>query len=165
MGILIPVAVLFLFLMAVLYVILYNVSDNWPSRVQRLLRVGFAAIVVAGLLGCAYLYITTYALDAPSLEQGRGRAADLLIALEQYRASEGLYPPDLNALVPEYVAEIPRPAWRYVYGYKSCMSGERYVLAFREAKIPEGSCAYSSSSGEWRCSNDLPPYWWELCKW
>ena len=120
-------------------------------------------LVVVGLLGCVYLYTTAYAIDGPTLEQGRERARDLLIALEQYKASEGLYPADLETLVPRYLVEIPRPAWRYRYGYQRCMSGERYVLTFKEAKIPDGSCAYSSYSAQWKCSNDLPRNWWESC--
>ena len=165
MGIFIVAAVLFLSLMAVLYVFLHNASEHWPSSVQRPLRAGFATLVVVGLLGCAYLYVTTYAVDGPTLEQGRERADNLLIVLEQYKASEGLYPPDLDALVPAYLAEIPRPAWRYGYSYMQCTSGERFVLAFKEAKIPDGSCAYGSYSAEWKYSNDLPQHWRESCNW
>jgi hypothetical protein len=165
MGIHILVAALFTFLMAVLYVTLYNVSDPWPSSVRRSLRVGFAALVVAGLLGCAFLYTTTYAIDAPTLERGRERSDTLLTALEQYKASEGLYPPDLDALVPAHLAEMPRPAWRCAYAYRRCASGKGYVLAFKAARIPDGSCAYSSTSREWKCSDDLPRNWRESCSW
>ena len=44
MGIFIVAAVLFLSLMAVLYVFLYNASEHWPSSVQRPLRAGFATL-------------------------------------------------------------------------------------------------------------------------
>jgi hypothetical protein len=85
--------------------------------------------------------------------------------LQRYRAAEGRYPPDLDALVPSYLAVVPRAGWRYVYGYHRCGAGDRYVLAFREAGVPDGSYAYSSASGEWRCSGDLPPGRRESCNW
>jgi hypothetical protein len=165
MGMFILIAVLFLCLMAVLYVVVLNASEHWRSSLQRPLRAGIVALVVVGLLGCVYLYVTAYAVDAPTLEQGRERASDLLTALERYKALEGVYPPTLDTLVLVDLPEIPRPAWRYRYGYWRCMSGEQYVLWFKEAKVPDGSCAYSSYSGEWKCSNDLPMNWQKSCNW
>jgi hypothetical protein len=104
-------------------------------------------------------------VDGPTLEQGRERASDLHAALEQVKATQGRYPPDLETLVPDYRDEIPRPAWRYGYVYRQCASGEGYVLSFKEAKIPDGICACSSGSGEWKCSADLPWNWQASCDW
>jgi hypothetical protein len=165
MGMFVLIAVFYLALMAALYVALANVSAYWRASIQRPMRAGIAVLAVAGLLGCAYAYVTVYAVDAPTLEQGRERAGSLVIALERYKAVEGSYPYDLDVLVPAYLVKIPRPAWRYRYSYRRCTSGAQYVLSIKEVKIPDGSCAYSSYSSEWKCADDLPQNWRTSCNW
>jgi hypothetical protein len=72
MGMFVLFGMLFLVLMAVLYVLLYNASEQWRLGLRRLLPVGIAVLAVAGLLGDAFLYVTVFAVDGPTLEQGRG---------------------------------------------------------------------------------------------
>ena len=119
-------------------------------------------LVLILLFGCVYLYVTFFALDAASLQVGRARASDLLAALEQYRHDTESYPSALDQLVPDYLPSIPRPAWRYEYSYQACSQGTGYILYFRGRGDNDKWCGYSSGTGVWKCTDSIPPYYYDL---
>lgn len=137
-------------------------SGEWlGAQKRRLLRLFVALTVLVVVGGCSYLFITFYALDGPSIEQGRERASELLATLEKYREAHGQYPAVIEALVPEYLPSIPRPAWRYEYTYDACSDGTGYILYFELAGTADDWCGYSSGAGQWKCTDSLPPYFYD----
>jgi hypothetical protein len=128
---------------------------------RRLLRPVVALAVLVAIAGCSYLCITFYTLDGPSLEQGRERASELLAALGGYREAKGRYPAAIEALVPEYLTSTPRPAWRYEYTYIACSDGTGYILFFPLRGSSDDWCGYSSGAGEWKCTDSIPPYFYD----
>ena len=122
-------------------------------------------LAVALLIVCAgsvYLYVTIFAVDAASFEQGQARAEGLLVALEQYRQDTGAYPRTMESLVPDYLSAMPRPARRYEYLYKVCANGTGYILYFRLAGANDEWCGYGTGTKEWKCTDSIPPYYYDM---
>ena len=134
-----------------------RINAGWRAFLRLLPALAIAVVVG----GCSYLYVAFYAVDGPSLEQGRERAGELLVALEKYKEARGRYPPAIEALVPEHLASIPRPAWRYRYTYEACTDGTGFTLFFPQRGTSDGWCGYSSGPGEWKCTDSLPPYFYD----
>lgn len=111
---------------------------------------------------CTYLYVTIFAVDAASFEQGQARAEGLLTALEQHRQDTGAYPRMMASLVPEYLSAIPQPARRYEYSYEACSNGAGYILYFRLAGANDEWCGYSTGTKEWKCTDSIPPCYYDM---
>jgi len=110
----------------------------------------FSAVVI---LVCLALYISFYAIDGPSFQQGQERASELIAALEQYKRDSGEYPSNLCLLVPDYLSIIPRPAWRYKYGYYTYgphSHPTEYRIDFRLKKSADDWGCYSSETKKWQ---------------
>lgn len=139
-----------------------NSKSHIPSRsILRPILGVFAVVVLLGCVGCTYLYITIFAVDAASFEQGQERAGELLIALKQYEQDNGKFPAIVEDLVPKYLSAIPRPARRYEYIYDACSDGSGYILYFRLARSNDEWCGYSSGAEEWKCTDSIPPYYYD----
>ncbi|MEZ4727066.1 MAG: hypothetical protein R3E79_08035 [Caldilineaceae bacterium] len=135
-----------------------HMAKRRSSRIVSLVILSF--IIIVGI-GCSALYISFYAIDGASPQQGKQRANELLASLEKHKGKTGKYPSELNQLVPEYLPAIPHPAWRYAYTYEACQHGEGYTLYFRQAKDADNYCGYSSKAQQWTCTDSLPPYFYD----
>lgn len=79
------------------------------------------------------LVLASFFTCQASAEQGRDGARRLARALEQYRASQGVYPQQLSALVPQRMEALPQASWRWgdqPFGY-SLGAGGRPWLGWR----------------------------------
>jgi hypothetical protein len=128
-------AVLFQLLRLLYYLIGWNKHGLAGSGVRLLIWV--AAMVGAG------------AIHAQYADQARKNGEALVAVLQSYRAREGRYPPNLEALVPRDVAAVPVPASPpgspRKFHYR--LSGEHfrlmYVTGFRMGS------EFSSENGKW----------------
>ena len=104
---------------------------------------------------CFFSYVWLNNLDGPTLEQGQGRAAPLIQALDAYRNKNGAYPNDLQKLVPAYLVTLPRPAWRYDYFYRTDDDRSQFSLNFEERGQARGDgfCGYRSATAQWQCTD------------
>ena len=117
------------------------------------------SIIGLPVLGCSCmaLCIQMMALGGPSAEQGQQRADDIIIALEVYRQAYGKHPADLEQLIPDFLPQIPRPAWEYEYYYDVCPEGIGYGLSFRLGGSDD-YCGFNSETAKWTCTDS---YWYD----
>jgi hypothetical protein len=97
-----------------------------------------------------------FEFDGPSIEQGEQRAQPLIQALYAYRQDTGRHPADIHQLVPSYLAQVPKPGWRFYYTYDPCADGPGYRVEF-QIRAAGGECAYISSVQTWRCHESMKP--------
>ncbi len=121
---------------------------------------GCLALFGVGLclfFGCALIFVAQlYGIDGPTVQEGQVRAETLLNALEQYKTDTGIYPPDLQTLIPAYLPEIPRPAPRWEYIYTVETNGEGFVIFFEVGRNFDGDyCEYEREAKAWRCSDAI----------
>lgn len=76
----------------------------------RRFQLALPLVVLAGLAVGVGIYWWAHR-DAGRLEETRRLGAELVAALEAYRADRGEYPETLDDLVPDYLARIERPTW------------------------------------------------------
>ena len=74
---------------------------------KRQIKWAVAAVIVLGAIGVAAYKAQEQEAGWRAMEQD---AAPVLAALERYKAEKGGYPRELAALVPAYVADLPRCA-------------------------------------------------------
>jgi hypothetical protein len=71
-----------------------------------------AEIVVATLALAAGIGVYAWAHnDQGPLEESKARGAEVVRALTAYHQDHGTYPEELDALVPDYLSEVPQPTW------------------------------------------------------
>ena len=113
--------------------------------------------VLCLFFGCVLVILAQfYRVDGPTVQEGQTRAQPLLAALEQYKINNGSYPSDLQALIPVYLSEIPRPAPRWEYTFEVTGNGDGFVLSFEAGRNFDGDyCEYYSETQVWRCSDTI----------
>jgi len=91
-------------------------------------------------------------VQALDMSTTHGRAARLLVALEQARAARGAYPESLNELVPEYLEAVPIDTWTGVpLLYRAEHAGEGYTLY----------AAGADAQNHGGTDNPVPLYTWD----
>lgn len=109
------------------------------GRRSGLFRLVAGALLLASIFGSAQI---AAALQRSARDQA---ALDLLVALEAYKKDRNTYPDTLEELVPDYVAEVPRPAIGLIrdeddrFDYSNY--GDSYALEF--ASVLWVQCQYS----------------------
>ena len=95
-------------------------------------------------------------LDQPTAQEGQERAEELIKALEQYKADTGMYPTELDALVPNYLTAIPQPARGAQYEYELLSNGAEFTISFDVGISIDGDyCEYISKTRIWQCSDKI----------
>lgn len=127
-------------------------KDQNKGVFLKVLPLFFLWIIVLTISGLIMvLGIWFYNLDAPTIETGEEKAKPLLNAIQNYKQETGSYPVSLQSLVPEYISDIPAPAWRHDYCYDRRRDGESFTLAFvpNGEVIGDGWNVYSSKLNTW----------------
>jgi hypothetical protein len=109
-------------------------------------------VLLATFFSCLWSLIWFYNLDAPSHENGSQKAQPLIDAIQAYHQRTGEFPTSLQALVPEYFPEIPKPDWRHQFEYGRSSNKNSFGVAFvpRGEAIGDGWYVYCSSRNEWQ---------------
>ena len=113
--------------------------DSAEAQRSGLFRLVAGALLLVAIFGSSRIAAT---LQRTARDQ---TALDVLVALEAYKQSRGSYPETLDELVPDFVAEVPRPAIglyrdeddRFAYSNY----GDSYALEF--ASVLWVQCQYS----------------------
>lgn len=93
------------------------------STIRRLLYAG-AAI-------CALYVIGTWILGGNPTPRNVDNGDRIIAALDKYKAGNGAYPPSLNALVPEYLSEVPEAHGRGMkWDYNVRRNNRQFRLTF-----------------------------------
>jgi len=113
--------------------------DATLARSSGLFRLAAGALLLVAIFGSSRI-------AAGMQRTARDRTAlDVLVALEAYKHDRGTYPETLDELVPDYFAEIPRPAIGLIrdeddrFAYSNY--GDSYALEF--ASVLWVQCQYS----------------------
>jgi hypothetical protein len=109
------------------------------------------ALSLAIALLCSSTQVWFYNLDAPGIDKGQEMAQPVIAAIVSYRQMQGKYPDQLDDLIPEYIAAIPKPSWRHSYCYDLREDGLSFTLAFvpQGEAIGDGWNVYSSKLQAW----------------
>lgn len=133
---------------------LNSVLTPIERAIQRISKRWLVLSLLASVIfGCIFMYVTVYAIDAASYQQGQANADGLLAALEIYQQATGQYPAALTDLVPQYLPLIPRPAPRHKYEYIACRQGNGYLLYYRLQGTAGKYCGYGDKLQTWQCVN------------
>jgi hypothetical protein len=139
-------------------------------------RTSAASFVVAGALLIASIKAGQWHAEW-FLARGRdGIAPEVIAALERYRAAHDAYPPTLDALLPEQLAEIrqPRIGWldwdEEVFTYTEL--GDSFLLEFSgplwvqcaysppyEEEVAEAEAGGEKLEAAWSCERKPPRLW------
>ena len=115
------------------------------SRWVRLMPVAILAIALGA--GCARL-LEDWS-DA-SVAESQLRGGRIAAALERYRRDQMTYPADLDALVPQYLAEIEPPvAGNGAWVYTPLDRNAAYNLCFGGSRDDSPSHIYDSRTQKW----------------
>jgi hypothetical protein len=128
---------------------LNTLIDRIVERIPA--RLALITLFVGAIFGCVFLYANVYAIDTADYQQGQERAGDLVMALETYKHATGKYPVTLADMVPQYVLQILRPAWRYEFEYLTCRQGAGYLLYYRLQATAGKYCGYGDRLQTWQC--------------
>ncbi len=118
-----------------------GLASRAPSDAGRLgfYRFAAGAVLLLAIFG-------SYRIASLSQRAARDQTAlDVLVALEAYKKDRATYPETLDELVPDYVAEVPRPAIGLIrdeddrFAYSNY--GDSYALEF--ASVLWVQCQYS----------------------
>jgi hypothetical protein len=106
-------------------------------------------LVLAVLAAAAWFYFKPLPPGkGPDADHGKRVAGALIQTLESYRSARGLYPPDLDDLVPDYLSGVP------VLGNGSSFSytrlGANYKLSFNYSNPLPVHCIYEPTT-HWSC--------------
>ena len=110
---------------------------------------------------------TTPALDPTraaveaEIVAGMEQGTEIIEALEAHEDARGGYPEALDALVPEYLAELPLTLMRQPYYYRRFETGELlaseiYWLSFRVMRQEHVVCTYFKRLEAWDCNFESP---------
>lgn len=86
--------------------------------------------------------------DEITLNQAQGQG--VIQAIEDYRMQKGSLPQDLNALVPDYLTELPQTIYQEPFSYYR-ESARQYYLCFEVTAEKNMGCCYSSRLTSWDC--------------
>lgn len=103
-----------------------------PRSLAPWLVFGFA--LLAGV--AVYVYAHR---DVGDIETAKAQGAQIVDALEAYRAAEGSYPETLDALVPGYLPRLDPPAWGMEWEYRrreESPGGFQLMVAANTSRFP-----------------------------
>jgi len=122
-------------------------------KVKRLLTTAAAFILLLALPGCLLELLTTTAVQGElasqsaatsqkALQHAQGQTGQMQLnqAIQTYRAEKGVNPPSLEALVPNYIQEIPVQANGQPYSYDPS-TGQLLGSAPQQPQAPSGPTA------------------------
>ncbi len=111
------------------------------GKVKVLLKISAYGLCLGGIL----LAHAMHRADA------RENAAPLIAAIEHYHLKNGTYPQTTKELVPDYLAELPRPTWRYNPGnYLLNINPEERIAVIWWPAHVRVMLTYDLITGEWR---------------
>lgn len=100
---------------------------------------------VSGVAILAMITVSTYFASSLQRTARDETALEVLLALEAYKREQKTYPDDLEALVPDYLAEIPRPRIGLILDEDDAFTytgfGDSYALEF--SSVLWVQCAYN----------------------
>lgn len=133
------------FLIGVCLLLFYLPRSLWAKkyaacRRDRLLRLAIYMTAIA----------LVFALRIINSDIAKQRAAQVITAVESYKAKNGAYPERLQQLVPEFLPGIPAKAKPTLMdtGFHYRASAQRHVLSY-VAMPPFGRLEYSFESRDW----------------
>ncbi len=85
----------------------------------------------------------------------------IIRAIEAFHNAQGIYPPNLDALVPDYFPVIPVTTTDQIFYYRlfdpsGPMASEVYWLSFRLEYKPHTICTYLRRLDYWDCNPESP---------
>ncbi len=102
----------------------------------------FVTLVRQGVINLAW--------TEANIEASRDRASGIIAALGEYHAAHGAYPERLDALTPEYLAELPTPvAGVDEWTYGATDGGDQFILQFSANEQDNPTSWYESRHGGW----------------
>lgn len=106
--------------------------------------------------------LTSVFLSACNIANNKTRSGlePVIVALELYRNDRGIYPYELDGLVPKYLPELPQTPKKYTYS-TNC---REFYLIFNHHWIRQGFGwvdGYCSKTNKWYVSEDTEPP--EIC--
>lgn len=135
--------------------------NNQTNASKASRRILFFTTILFGTCLCLGCFLASSlplykTLDQPTAEQGQQKADGLIKALERYKNETGVYPSDVDLLVPNYLDTIPQPAWNTRYDYELQSEGDEFILYFDVGISIDGDyCEYSSRTRSWYCSDKI----------
>jgi hypothetical protein len=106
-------------------------------------------LVLAILAAAAWFYFKPLPPgQGPEAARGKHVAGALIQTLETYRSAHGMYPPDMDALVPDYLAGVPTLGSGSSFSYTRL--GSNYRLSFNYSNPLPVHCYYEPST-HWSC--------------
>jgi hypothetical protein len=116
-----------------------------------MIRRHLAVVIIALMIGIVACGISDEAPgEGAKAEKGYELSATIIDALETYRAENGGYPDTLDALVPDYLAQLP--ADPVIDSFNYVPQDDGYKLSFHYYGPGVNTCDYSSASEAWDCS-------------
>lgn len=113
-----------------------------------ILIVLFGTCILTSLWIAVDYLVVEPAKEREQSERNRQLCQPILDALQRYRQKEGAYPSNLDALVPNYIDQIPRMLNGEVPKYERTSSS--YALAYSYAGRALYLCQYKPES-RWEC--------------
>lgn len=101
-------------------------------------------VAVGALLGAVVVRLYLRA-ERRQGAAARARAEQVISACQQYRRDRGAYPDRLQALLPDYLQQLPSAKWGKPFSYDS---GQRHVLGWTEWE-PFGRWYYVLEEERW----------------
>lgn len=130
-----------------------NSRSRWNGFTESRIPL-FSAIV---LLSSAASACTRPSDREALIAEGKRQAGPVIEALGRYRAEKGGYPDSWVALVPDYVAALPRDGGGLDFSYSHNAGKAIYVLTFSFDAAPLGisQCRYYSNTAVWSCASKV----------
>ncbi len=111
---------------------------------------GFIAVVLAfGFLGACAVWPVN---QDPKGMDYRREANQIIMAVQSYRAQKGQFPPDLGALVPGYLQELPSEP-RFEYNPRDGSLAFHYIPTWPQLRPVR--CDSVGDTTNWRCAEHL----------
>jgi len=119
----------------------------------RVVKIALSLVVLLGLGFCVLVNFVN-APDKAAADDANRQAADrIAAALHAYQAKNGVYPPELAALVPEFLSEKPQQSSGAAFSYQASPDGKEFRLAYPEAPIgalpSDAEYELKASTGKW----------------
>lgn len=115
------------------------------------LRWGLGAFLLLVLLVCGscLLLEAMDKRDRKRLAETLAAGDPIIAALERFRADNNEYPETLDALVPRYLKEIPKPTWGTREWQYWC-GQETYALFIQRSRSWYAGYRYTPGGGHWQ---------------
>jgi hypothetical protein len=119
------------------------------QRTTRTLTIAVPSFFVSFCVAIVVLWWTLEPWSTTSIEESQRRAAPIITAIGAYHADHDELPPNLQALVPNYLDDIVRPtagSRQWLYAVRGNAS---FALSFGCGADHYPNCTYSSRSRHW----------------